>query len=127
MEALCAHYITGRSTATELVRKGRKRPSEHIRTLGLDLGQICKEFHVQPPPPKVVSRLANIEFITSFHPSCDVLIHPAFQTHYVTHRIYVTKWSMLDKSLSSHLSTNFMGRALPAVLSVNLGLRTLNS
>lgn len=52
---------------------------------------------------------------------------PSFQTHYVIHRIYVTKWSMLDKSLSSHLTTDFMGRALPALRSVNLDLRTLNS
>lgn len=80
MEALCARYVTGRSTATELVRKGRKRPSEHIPTLGLDLGPICKEvtYSCAIPPEKVVSRLANIEFITSFHPYCDDLMHPCF-------------------------------------------------
>lgn len=43
MEALCARYVTGRSTATELVRKGRKRPSEHTRTLGLDLGRLARK------------------------------------------------------------------------------------
>lgn len=63
MEAICTRCVTGRSATAELVRKGRKQPSEHFRTLRLDLSStICFQ--------------TNIEFITSFHPHCDDLTHP---------------------------------------------------